>query len=307
MREKRGLADFDQSEPEFLLSVMDRHLEWCVVVCLVGEGQEINRGEAGIAAWVSALSSPKLADWSVYAPPHLMDADSRLSKAERWLLQQRMRCFDDALHLAVSMRSFRAEMVSAWVAALLEEDADVARARFPPGDRYPIFRTRSLAMARAWLRRRRRANEKSGILASSNAIRLKPEGLYVKSAINPVDWFLKEGLDIRSCNALEDVATEFDVQGLEVDWAAIAWDLNLIRQDGQWIARQFRGSGWNIVHRDLQKRYVQNAYRVLLTRARQGMVLFVPKGDVADPARPPAAYDAIDSWLGACGIPSLDG
>lgn len=307
MREKRGLADFDQSEPEFLLSVMNRHPDWCTVICLVGEGQEINRGEAGIGAWVAALAGEGFRDWAVYASPHLVAQDSDLNKDERWLLQQRAVVLDDALHLAVSVRSFRADAVSAWVGAVLGNDADAARALRPDPERFPIVRTRSLAKARVWLRSRRRANERAGLLASSNAMRLKPEGLYVKATIDPVDWFLKDGADIRASDALEDVATEFDVQGLELDWAAVAWDLNLMRGHTDWVVRRFRGSQWNQVHQEAQQRYVQNAYRVLLTRARQGMVIFIPAGDTEDHTRPPEAYDAIDRWLAACGVPLLDG
>lgn len=306
MREKHGISDFARSEPEFLLSVMDRRPDWCAVICLVGEGQEINRGEAGIGAWVAALQDRKFASWSVHAAPHLVAVNSGLSAAERWLLTSRAEALDASLHLAVSVRSFRAERVADWVAALLGNAAEVARAAMPKLSQFPIRRTRSLATARAWLRAHRRAAERAGLLASANAMRLKPEGVYVQARIRPVDWFLKAGADIRGSNALEDVATEFDVQGLELDWTAVAWDLNLRRTTTGWEARQFRGSSWNRVHVAATQQYVVNAYRVLLTRARQGMVLFVPKGDPEDPTRPPEDYDAIDLWLENCGVPSLD-
>jgi hypothetical protein len=159
------------------------------------------------------------------------------------------------------------------------------------------------------LRRKRRAGERAGLLASSNALRLKPEGLYVKAKVEVCDWFLNPGDDVRSSNALEDAATEFDVQGLELDWTGVAWDLNLRRADG-WQARNFRGTKWQAIHGDAdtlgRADYVRNAYRVLLTRARQGMVIFVPPGDAEDATRPPADYDAIDAWLAACGVPALD-
>ncbi len=305
MREKRGLADFDQSEPEFLLSVMDRHADWCVVVCLVGEGQEINRGEAGIAAWISAMAPERFRDWSVHAPPHLIAQGSTLPRELRWFLEQRADSLNPALHLAVSQRSFRAETVSAWVAALLASEASDARALLPSAERFPIFRTRSLAAAREWLRARRRAGERIGLLASSNAIRLKPEGLHVKAKVDVANWFLSEGADIRASNALEDAATEFDVQGLELDWVGVAWDLNLMRNNNGWLPRRFRGSSWEAVNEAERRAYVLNAYRVLLTRARQGMVIFVPPGDAEDVTRPPADYDDIDRWLGACGVPVL--
>jgi Uncharacterized conserved protein (DUF2075) len=312
MRKKRGQAGFDQSEPAFLLSVMDRHRDWCVVVCLIGEGQEINRGEAGIAEWVRALQG-ELRHWQVHLPPHLLAEGSGLDAGLRWHLAHRVPAPDPALHLAVSVRSFRAERVSAFVAALLSDDAAVAREVRPDSAAFPMVRTRSLAQARGWLRAQRRAGERAGLLASSNALRLKPEGLYVKAKVEVCDWFLNPGDDVRSSNALEDAATEFDVQGLELDWTGVAWDLNLrrsIESQGGWQARNFRGTRWQAIHGDAdtlgRADYVRNAYRVLLTRARQGMVIFVPPGDAEDATRPPAAYDAIDAWLAACGVPALD-
>jgi hypothetical protein len=305
MREKRGLPDFAQSEPEFLLSVMDRHPDWCTVVCLVGEGQEINRGEAGIGAWIAALGQGSLRNWTVHAPPQLVSPGSALPPDLRWLLEQRAGRLDPALHLAVSVRSFRAETVSAYVAALLSDSADTALAVLPTADRFPILRTRSLAQARHWLRSHSRAGERTGLLASSNAIRLKPEGLHVKAKVDVASWFLNSGADIRASHALEDAATEFDVQGLELDWTGVAWDLNLMRGPDGWLPRRFRGTQWEAVNDPDKRAYVLNSYRVLLTRARQGMVIFVPPGDADDPTRPPAAYDAVDTWLADCGVPHL--
>jgi hypothetical protein len=305
MREKRGLPEFAQSEPEFLLSVMDRHADWCTVICLVGEGQEINRGEAGIGAWIAALGQGSLRDWSVHAPPQLLGPQSALPTDLRWLLERRAGRLDPALHLAVSVRSFRAETVSAYVAALLSNDSASAHTLMPEADRFPIVRTRNLAEARRWLRRQRRAGERTGLLASSNAIRLKPEGLHVKAKVDVPSWFLNGSDDIRASHALEDAATEFDVQGLELDWTGVAWDLNLMRGPDGWVPRRFRGTQWEAVNDMDKQAYVLNSYRVLLTRARQGMVIFVPPGDRADPTRPPAAYDAVDAWLADCGVPEL--
>lgn len=304
---KRGHSSFDESEPSFLLSVMDRHADWCVVVCLIGEGQEIFDGEGGVAEWVRALQG-NLRHWHVHMPPHLLEDGSGLDAGLRWHLAQRVQAPDPALHLAVSIRSFRAEKVSAFIAALLGENAEAAGALLPDPAAFPMFRTRSLATARQWLRTHRRGAERAGLLASSNGLRLKPEGLFVKSEIDVSNWFLNAGEDVRSSNALEDAATEFAVQGLELDWTCVAWDLNFRRENG-WQARLFRGTKWQSIHGtgDALGRadYVRNAYRVLLTRARQGMVIFVPRGDVADTTRPPADYDAIDDWLAACGVAEI--
>jgi hypothetical protein len=284
---------------------MNRRPDWCVVVCLVGQGQEINTGEAGIGAWVQALDQPNLRHWRVHAPPQLLAADTGLERQLQWLLRRQQADLHAELHLAVAVRSFRAEAVSAFVGALLDGNQALASSLLPSIEHFPIWRTRSLASARLWLRRMRRAGERLGLLASSNAIRLKPEGLHVKVKIDVPTWFLNPGDDIRSSNALEDAATEFDVQGLELDWTCVAWDLNFRRIAGRWQAMRFRGTSWQAINEVAAQAYVRNAYRVLLTRARQGMVLFIPKGSSDDETRPPAAYDAIDQWLEAIGIPVL--
>lgn len=304
---KRGHLGFSQSEPAFLLSVMDRRTDWCVVVCLIGEGQEINDGEAGVTEWVQALQAD-LRHWQVFLPPHLLADDGPLNGAQRWHLRQRGAVVDAGLHLAVSVRSFRADRVSAFVAALLSDDSAAAAALRPDPAQFPIWHTRDLATARHWLRARRRAGERAGLLASSNALRLKPEGLHVKAPVDVCHWFLNGSDDVRASNALEDAATEFDVQGLELDWTGVAWDLNYRRTAGSWQARQFKGTKWQLIGVTTglgRADYVKNAYRVLLTRARQGMVIFVPRGDAADATRPPADYDAIAEWLAACGVPAL--
>lgn len=308
MRRKRGQHGFDQSEPAFLLSVMDRRPDWCVVICLIGEGQEINRGEAGVAEWVRALQAD-LPHWRIFLPPHLMADDGPLDGVLRWHLSHRVAAPDADLHLATSVRSFRADRVSAFVAALLGEDAVAAARLRPDPAHFPIWLVRDLPRARAWLRAQRRAGERAGLLASSNALRLKPEGLHVKAPVDVCHWFLNGNDDVRSSNALEDAATEFAVQGLELDWTGVAWDLNYRRSDAGWLAREFRGTRWQAINATgaglSRADYVKNAYRVLLTRARQGMVIFIPQGDVADTTRPPADYDAIADWLANCGVPAL--
>lgn len=306
MRRKRGHIGFDMSEPEFLISVMDRHSDWCTIICLVGEGQEINTGEAGIAEWMIALQE-RFVSWSIYASPHL-SANRKYSESDiRDLLLSERIHWDEHLHLSVSIRSFRAESLSEFVGHIIDGDAVAARRTYDRiRDAYPISLTRDLAVARAWLTSRARGTERIGLVASSGAIRLRPEGIHVKAAIDPSNWFLNDRKDVRSSYYLEDVASQFDVQGLELDWVGVCWDGDFYQSGGEWICQSFEGTRWRSV-RDLSKRaFLRNTYRVLLTRARQGMIIFVPKGDLSDPTRPPSFYDGTVDFLQLCGVPMLD-
>ena len=297
MREKRGQAGFDMSEPEFLLSVMNRHGDWCVVICLVGDGQEINTGEAGISEWLSCLQA-RFPGWDV----HLSDTISTDNELAGSLVRAGRALTSSALHLSVSLRSFRAERVSEFVGAIVEGNASKARQVAATLDRYEVRITRDIAAARSWLREQRRGAERAGLLASSNALRLKPEGIFVKAKIDPPQWFLASRDDVRSCDALEDVGTEFDVQGLELDWACVLWDANFRRADNAWSFHSFKGTKWQSVGGEEKRRYLANAYRVLLTRARQGMVIFVPCGDDNDATRPRSFYDETYGFLNDCGM-----
>ena len=304
MRDKRGQLGFAQSEPEFLLGVMDRNRDWCVVVCLVGGGQEINTGEAGLQEWMVALST-RFEHWDVHLPTQISSTEYLPEGLADSLSACRRAIDAPALHLSVSIRSFRAEKLSQFVAAVIGDDAVQARNVIADLSRYPIALTRDLAIARAWLRTHRRAQERSGLLASSNALRLKPHGIFVRAKIDPAIWFLAPRGDVRSSDALEDAATEFDVQGLELDWACVCWDANFRRDDSAWKAFRFVGTSWQRVTDPDRQAFLANAYRVLLTRARQGMVIFVPRGDIEDGTRAPVCYDRIAEFLQACGIPEI--
>lgn len=191
--------------------------------------------------------------------------------------------FKDELHLSVSMRSFRAEDVSLLVKQLLDIDINQARRtlnRVNP--KYPIVITRDLAKAKQWLKEQARGTELYGIVVSSQAERLKPHAIDVKSPIDPIHWFLDGKEDVRSSYYLEDVATEFHIQGLELDWACVTWDADFRYSNDNWEHWSFCGTHWRHINMDARKTYQKNAYRVLLTRARQGMVIVVPSGDVAD-------------------------
>ncbi|MEP7352537.1 MAG: DUF2075 domain-containing protein [Acidobacteriota bacterium] len=301
MRKERNNLDFESSEPEFLLSVMDRHKGWCTVVCLVGNGQEINTGEAGMSEWLIALAK-HFPTWQIHLSDRIVSAPEEFGVS----VLPKVLTTDSRLHLSTTIRSFRSESVSSFVAAIVDGKPKEALALAETLHQFEFKVTRDLGRARDWLRLHRRGTERAGLLAFSNAIRLKPEGVFVKSEIDPVDWFLADRTDIRSSDYLEDTATEFDVQGLELDWTCVCIDANLRITDGKTIEPMaFRGTRWQSV-KDLDRRkYIINAHRVLLTRARQGVVIFVPNGCVGDPTREPRWYEDIHDYLVACGIQSL--
>ena len=305
MQRKRGYADFKSSEPEFLISCLDRHPDWAVVVCLVGGGQEINTGEAGISEWIEALdrSFPK---WHVYISPRLIDSEYGTDKVLDKIKVRQNVTYKDELHLSVSMRSFRAEHVSLLVKQLLDLQLDKAKKTLEQVQgKYPIVITRNLAKAKQWLKAQARGSERYGIVVSSQAERLKPHAIDVKSPVDPIHWFLDGKEDVRSSYYLEDVVTEFDVQGLELDWACVTWDADFRYSKNGWGHFSFVGDKWNRIKKPERQNYLKNAYRVLLTRARQGMVIVVPSGDQEDPTRKEDFYDPIFDYLQEIGFPVI--
>jgi hypothetical protein len=305
MAQKKGVSDFNMSEPEFLISVMDRHSDWCTIVCLVGGGQEINAGEAGLTEWFTALKG-SFPTWKVYTSPELAHRDYHWGQDLAAMLKGLDHTFLPELHLAVSVRSFRAEKLSEFVSALIAGDTNVARAWHEKiKNNYPIFLTRDLTQAKAWLRAHARGTERFGLVASSGASRLKPEGINVHEKIDATYWFLNKKMDVRSSYYLEDPATEFDIQGLELDWVGVCWDADLRRINGDWSYYKFRGAAWQRVNNAFQRSYLANTYRVLLTRARQGMVICIPEGDSNDPTRLPQFYNGVVEFLELCGVDRL--
>jgi hypothetical protein len=305
MREKHGIPAFGQSEPQFLIDVMDRHADWCVVVCLIGGGQEINEGEAGLTEWFIALSKHHR-HWKIYTSDQLATPEYNWGHNLQAISQELDCSRESDLHLAVSVRSFRAEALSQFVNEIIAGKASAASRTYNSIQAsYPIVLTRCLAAARSWLRSKARGSERYGLVASSGALRLKPEGVHVKADVNAPNWFLNPRHDVRSSYYLEDPATEFDIQGLELDWIGICWDADFRRAGDRWSYHDFLGANWRNVHDFRRQTYLANAHRVLLTRARQGMVIYVPKGDEADHTRPPLAYDGIAEFLRACGIREL--
>lgn len=304
MSQKRNVADFGMSEPEFLISLMDRREDWSTIVCLIGGGQEINTGEAGLVEWFDALQN-MFQHWDIYHSGQLTNKNYSWGEDLGAKLSELRAVEKPALHLAVSMRSFRAEALSAFVGAVIDGDHVAARDMLSQLDKYPLVLTRDVARARRWLRRQARGSERVGLVASSGALRLKPEGIHIKSKIDPANWFLNGKEDIRSSYYLEDVATEFDIQGLELDWTGVCWDADLRMEAGGWGFYSFKGTKWQTVHDSYRRIYLANAYRVLLTRARQGMVIFVPEGDPADHTRTPEFYDRTYEFLRKCGLEDI--
>lgn len=242
MQKKRGQDGFSQSEPEFLIRVMDRHTDWCTIVCLIGGGQEINTGEASIAEWLRALQT-HFPHWEVHASALLGDTHYTADADARRLLAAPSIVKEPDLHLSVSMRSFRAEALSSFVAAALEGDASAASTLLQSVlPRYPLFLSRDLVATKRWLRTVSRGSERFGLVASSGAHRLRPEGIHIKASIDPPTWFLNDRTDVRSAYYLEEVGTEFDVQGLELDWAGVCWDANLRHVGAGWQCLKYHGS-----------------------------------------------------------------
>ncbi|MDZ7625515.1 MAG: DNA/RNA helicase domain-containing protein [Ignavibacteriaceae bacterium] len=237
-------------------------------------------------------------DWDVYISSRLTDSEYGAGEALEILDSRNNVKYNDTLHLSVSMRSFRAENVSLLVKQILDLNVEEAKSTLSKvSAKYPIVITRDLCKAKLWLKQQARGSERYGIVVSSQAERLKPECIFVKSPMDPIHWFLEDKDDVRSSYYLEDVATEFDVQGLELDWVCVTWDADFRFTSKGWQHWSFRGNRWQKIRKLERQNYLKNAYRVLLTRARQGMVIVVPEGNEEDHTRPPKFYDSTFNYL----------
>lgn len=305
MKRKKGVPDFTMSEPEFLISIMDRHNDWAVIICLVGGGQEINTGEAGLTEWFDALRN-KYCKWRVYVSDKISDNEYTKDKSVEHLIRDLNCVIKKDLHLSVSLRSFRSEKLSEFVKMLLDVESHRATELYKAlkAD-YPIVLTRDLDTAKSWIINRARGSERYGLIASSGAKRLREYGIWVQYKIESKNWFLNEKDDIRSSFFLEETATEFDIQGLELDWSIVAWDANFRYENGYFGCYSFKGSKWQKINKPEDKNYLKNAYRVLLTRSRQGMVIFVPQGNPDDYSRPHSFYDSTYNYFKRIGIEEI--
>ena len=302
MKRKKNVPNFDISEPEYLISCMDRHKDWAVILCLVGGGQEINTGEAGIGEWIEAINR-KFKYWDIYISDNLKDEEYAAGNSLTLIENKEKLFIENSLHLAVSMRSFRAEKLSEFVKKVLDLNIEEAKTLYKEfADKYPLVITRDINVAKQWLKDHARGTERYGMVVSSKAQRLKPLAIDVRYDTDPVHWFLKENDDVRSSHYLEDVATEFHIQGLELDWVCVTWDGDFRYSENGWQHKNFVGNKWQNILSEEIKGFQKNAYRVLLTRARQGMVICIPKGDIKDHTRLPEFYDSTYEYFKEIGV-----
>ncbi len=286
---------------------MDRHEDWAVIIALVGNGQEINTGEAGIGEWGRVLKQ-KYNHWQVHISPELLLGDPNNSIST--LFEKKPNNIDiqtnESLHLSVSQRSFKANNLNDWVNAVIDNKPVKAKELYSTiHENYHIFITRDLLHAKQWLIKLKHGNKRIGLVASSGGLRLRPYGINTKEGINVPYWFLNDENDVRSSYYLEIVATEYKIQGLEIDWAGICWDGDLRRDGDKWGYKNFIGTKWGNVNKSQDQRFLLNKYRVLLTRAREGMIIWVPEGDKDDITRSPKIYDPIFEYLKACGVKEI--
>lgn len=296
--------DRDYSEPEMMFQIMQRHNDWSVIVALIGGGQEINTGEAGLREWGNNIIN-KFSNWEVFISPELKTGNH--STGDLTLFDSIPRNIiikeNKDLHLEVSIRAYKAEQLSLWVSLLLSNnpiDASLVLKEYLK--EYKILITRELKIAKQWLKHNCLGTRRMGLVASSGGRRLIAEGLDVKAELDAGNWFLNPKTDVRSSYYLEVPATEFSIQGLELDWVGVCWDLDLRRDEIDWDIKAFKGTKWQNVNSKEKQMYVLNKYRVLLTRAREGMIIWIPKGEEEDATRPPKEYDRIYKYLKACGI-----
>ena len=307
MKKKKHIEDFNMSEPEFLISILNRHNDWATIICLIGGGQEINKGEsAGIYGWFDSLRN-NYPNWDIYVSDKITDDEySKGHNFAEMTKNMNVNIIED-LHLAVSLRSFRSENVSNFVKALLDVDIDTAKRLYEQfNNDYPVFVTRNLQKAKLWVRSQAKGSQRYGLTASSGAKRLRKYGIWVQNKIEATNWFLNGKNDVRSSFHLEETATEFDIQGLELDWTIVCWDADLRFENGDFKHLKFVGTKWQNIKSADNILYLKNAYRVLLTRARQEFVIFVPTGDETDMTAKPEYYDGIYRYLKSVGIKELE-
>ncbi len=294
------------SEPELLIEYMDRHKNWAVIVCLVGGGQDINTGEAGIQEWFDSLRR-SFSDWKVFVSNKITDKEYVGNTSYNTLIKDLNYSIVEELHLSISLRSFRSEKVANFVHYLLDNEKEKAKTIYNEIKKvYPIYMTRDLNVAKNWIKRQtQNKNSRYGLIASSRAKRLRADGIWVECKCKPEKWFLEGKDDIKSSYYMEEIATEFDIQGLEIDYAIVGWDADYRYENNKFECYRPCGSKWQTINKEDNRRYLKNAYRVLLTRSREGFVIFIPKGDNSDQTRLCKYYDGLWNYLKEVGIESF--
>ncbi len=284
-----------------LESLMRTHPNGAVVVALIGHNQAINSGEMGIAAWFKAAGE---CGWRITISDETMSLDEVATTGVWSTHPLRDRLVTG--HLPHSMRYYRNGGLERWAEHVLDDRVEAAAALARELDERgdTVWITRDLVAARQWVRSRKVGQDRVGIIASGQARRLAAEGLFVDFKPDIANWMLKPSGDVRSANMLETVQNQYQVQGLELDYTLVCWDGDLRRSAHGWSAWKMNGADWN---KDKELGFAKNGYRVLLTRARKGMIVFVPRGDIngEDETRPPAMYSAIAEHLIQCGAREL--
>lgn len=299
-------------EPQMILEIMNRHADWAVVVALVGGGQEIHQGEAGLAEWGRVLGA-RFPNWKIIASPEAVNGGQSVAGSVLFENSQPNDgiSLDPALHLSICVRSHRAQALAEWVNRVLNKEVTAAHELAQGFPDFPLVLTRDLTEARDWLRKNTRGLRRCGLVASSGAARLRAYGLETSKAIRDAysypHWFLAPRVDVRSSYQLEVLATEFEIQGLELDNVCLCWGGDFVWDDSaqNWTVFDFKGTSWNISQNVARQEYTRNKYRVLLTRAREGMIIWVPRGDTKDPTRSVIAMDETAGYLLKCGVRPL--
>ena len=316
---KQRIDNFPMSEAAFLIWSLDQREDWATIVCLVGGGQEINTGEAGISEWISSLNN-LFPEWKIYISPKLTEPEYADGKVEELLKDNPNVTYEEKLHLSVSLRSFRAAKLSAFVHAVLTIDKEAVSIYEGIKDKYPIVLTRDMEKAKRWIHENARGNERTGVLITKESARYKPLGIHVlpSNDKDAIHWFLDDITDTKSSNYLEDAATEIQVQGLELEYTCVLWDADMRYEDGEWKFYRFDNNKWNPIKDESESkhekmRYMLNAYRVLMTRARSGMIICVPEGNShknengfwEDETRLPEYYDGTYNYLKSLGLEEI--
>ncbi len=294
------------SEPEMLIDYMNRHQDWAVIVCLIGGGQDINTGEAGLQEWFESLKR-SFSNWNIYISNEITTKEY-IGEQSFDELTSGLNCETiKELHLSVSLRAHRTSDVAAFIDNLLDNNITSATEKYNKlSGIYPIYMSRDLNQAKQWVRNQTiNKNLRHGLIASSNGRRLRADGIWIESKCKPEKWFLGNRDDIKSSYFMEETASEFDIQGLEIDYAVVAWDADYRYENGQFQYYRPSGSRWHTINQEDKRRYLKNAYRVLLTRAREGLVIFVPKGNDNDNTRQCKFYDELWEYLKQIGVEEL--